>query len=143
MAPFGHFVRQRSRISSTAGQILAANRFTTLQVVLEAKEPCSAESVADSLTPALQDLLAVCQESALISIAIIHFSLVAPPAQTLVVLLPRRATAMDESWRQAVGDYATLVWVAGKSVTGDDASTTMSTSGIPAHPLRRPLLVGS
>lgn len=140
-----HFARQKLGITRMLRQILAANPFTTLQVVLEAKEPCLADGVADSLRPELlRDFLAVCQESS--TYLDRYYSLQpgrAIGAKRLVVLLPMRLhAAVSESWRQAVGDYATLVW-AGNTSLADDALYDHELVWHVASPSAAPLLVGS
>jgi radical SAM superfamily enzyme YgiQ (UPF0313 family) len=120
-----HFARQRSRIALVLRQILAANPFTTLQIVLEAKEPCSAEGVAESLRPELlRDLLAVCQES---STYLDRYYSIQPGrptgAKRLIVMLPLRLRpTMADSWLDGVGDFATLVWVTGERATFADGT---------------------
>ena len=108
-----NFRSRRARIIQLTRQILAANPFTTLQIVLECKERCSVDDVTHSLPSALlRDLLVACQEST--SYLDRYYSMQpgrASGAKRLIVLLPARLhSAMAESWREAIGEYATLVW---------------------------------
>lgn len=118
------FRRQEEQIVQRIRQILIANPFTTLQIVLEARE-ASSERLTASISPALlRGLLAACQEK---STYLDRYYSVQPGrpsgAKRLIVLLPARLhAALAESWREAVGEYATLVWqtASGESLAEDD-----------------------
>jgi hypothetical protein len=107
------FHQKRIRIVELIRQILTANPFTTLQIVLESKKACSVHGVPESLNiNLLRQLLAVCQES---STYLDRYYAVQPGstsgAKRLIVLLPATMRSMlSDSWREAAGEHATLVW---------------------------------
>ncbi len=113
------FRQKRGRIVQLVRQILAANPFTTLQIVLEPKDATLAEELPSSLTLSLlQEILATCQEP---STYLDRYYSMQPGrsngAKRLILLLPADARpTVTESWREAVGEYATLVW---RSAQGD------------------------
>ncbi|HEV8058435.1 MAG TPA: radical SAM protein, partial [Gemmataceae bacterium] len=113
------FRQTRGRIVQLVRQILAANPFTTLQIVLEPKDATLAEKLPNSLTLSLlQEILAACQEP---STYLDRYYSMQPGrsngAKRLILLLPADSRpAVAESWREAAGDYATLVW---RSAQGD------------------------
>lgn len=117
--------RQRGeRIAQLIRQILTANPFTTLQVVLEARDALP-ERLTASINPSLlRSLLATCQET---STYLDRYYSVQPGrasgAKRLIVVLPACLhAALAESWREAVGEYATLVWQtqSGESLAEED-----------------------
>jgi radical SAM superfamily enzyme YgiQ (UPF0313 family) len=90
-------------------EVLDANPFTTLQVVLEA----AAREVAERLSPRLLEaLLAACQEK---PTYLDKFYALQPGrvngAKRLIVVLPLALRpALAGEWVEDVGEYATLVW---------------------------------
>jgi radical SAM superfamily enzyme YgiQ (UPF0313 family) len=104
------FRGRRARAESLVREVLDANPFTTLQVVLE---PSGGEGVEDQLRPPfLGALLAVCQER---PTYLDKFYALQPGrvngAKRLVVVLPvGLRPALAAGWVEDVGEYATLVW---------------------------------
>jgi hypothetical protein len=108
-----HFGQQRERAAALIRAVLAANPFTTLQVVLEPSGPLDPPAVRHELGPGLLEaLLAVCQES---PTYLDKFYALQPGsangAKRLIVLLPLSLRpAVDPDWIEGVGESATLVW---------------------------------
>jgi radical SAM superfamily enzyme YgiQ (UPF0313 family) len=106
------FDQQREPITTLIREVLGANPFTTLQVVLEPRTADLAE-LKRQLTPKLLEaLLAVCQEK---PTYLDRFYALQPGsakgAKRLIVLLPARLRPhLDPDWIEEVGDYTTLVW---------------------------------
>jgi hypothetical protein len=94
-------------------EILAANPFTTLQVVLEPTPVLKADIIQRAFTPEwLGKLLAVCLEN---PTYLDKFYALQPGrpngAKRLILLLPLALrTNCDPDWIAAVGEFATLVW---------------------------------
>ena len=107
------FRQKRGHIIQHVRQILAANPFTTLQIVLEPKETANEEALSDRISISLlEELLAACQKP---STYLDRYYSMQPGrsngAKRVILVLPAKARiATDESWREAVGDFATLVW---------------------------------
>jgi radical SAM superfamily enzyme YgiQ (UPF0313 family) len=108
-----HFGQQRERAAALIRTVLAANPFTTLQVVLEPSGSLDPPAVRQELGPRLLEaLLAVCQES---PTHLDKFYALQPGsangAKRLIVLLPLSLRpAVGPEWIEGVGESATLVW---------------------------------
>jgi len=108
-----HFQSHFERIAALIREVLAANPFTTLQVILEPIGAMDAEQVQRALSPVfLGQVLAVCLES---PTYLDKFYALQPGrpngAKRLVVLLPHALRAhCVPGWLSAVGEYASLVW---------------------------------
>lgn len=110
------FDRHSEEAARLVRELLTANPFTTLQVVLEPDGRSDAEDVRRQLSPRfLGELTAVCQET---PTYLDKFYALQPGrpngAKRLVVLLPlnlRRSVGGE--WAEEVGELATLAWRAG------------------------------
>jgi radical SAM superfamily enzyme YgiQ (UPF0313 family) len=114
-----HFLRHLAAAQGLVREVLTANPFTTLQLVLEPQAHEAADAQQQISSQLLATLAATCQET---PIYLDKFYALQPGrpngAKRLIVLLPlalRRQ--MHEEWLEAVGELATLVWRVG-SVAG-------------------------
>jgi radical SAM superfamily enzyme YgiQ (UPF0313 family) len=110
-----HWDRHCGEAAVLIREVLGANPFTTLQVVLEPWEPAAAADVARQVSPRLlASLAAVCQET---PTYLDKFYALQPGrpngAKRLIVLLPLRLRRdLCEDWLDAAGELATVVWQA-------------------------------
>jgi radical SAM superfamily enzyme YgiQ (UPF0313 family) len=108
-----NFSGHRAKVARFIRELLAANPFTTLQVVLQPTGVRTAEVIMDTLTPdVLGEQLAVCLEN---PTYLDKFYALQPGrpngAKRLILLLPLPLrTTCDPDWIEAVGEFATLVW---------------------------------
>ena len=111
-----HLGRQGRKAANLVQEVLEANPFTTLQVVLEPTGELTADSVQSELRPrSLGELLAVCQTN---PTYLDKFYALQPGrpsgAKRIIVLLPLALRErMPFDWVDAVGEAATLVWGGG------------------------------
>jgi hypothetical protein len=108
-----HFDRHGREASGLIRQVLDANPFTTLQVVLEPSGELSPETVRRQIGPRLLDkLMAACQASATYLDKLYALQPGRPNgAKRLIVLLPLQLRPQfPPEWIEAVGESATLVW---------------------------------
>jgi hypothetical protein len=105
--------RHRARIAQLIREMLTANPFTTLQVVLEPSDPVDDRAVNESLDPGfLNALLAACLEN---PTYLDKFYALLPGrpngAKRLVVPLPLERRAASDADRVAeAGSFASVVW---------------------------------
>jgi radical SAM superfamily enzyme YgiQ (UPF0313 family) len=110
------FERHSAEATRLIREVLEANPFTTLQVVLEPHGRPGTDGIRRQLSPRfLAELAAVCQES---PTYLDKFYALQPGrpngAKRLIVLLPLSVRkSVGEEWRDEVGELATLVWRAG------------------------------
>jgi hypothetical protein len=115
-----HFDEQAAECVRIIREHLAANPYTTLQVVLEPTGPAFPEVIARQLTPRLLGgLMAACQEN---PTYLDKFYALQPGrmngAKCLIVLLPDAVRdRMDDGWEVEVGELAAVVW-RGNTVAG-------------------------
>jgi radical SAM superfamily enzyme YgiQ (UPF0313 family) len=111
-----HFDQRRAEVAALVREVLAANPFTTLQVVLEPAGRSDAADIRLQMSPrSLAELAAVCQES---PTYLDKFYALQPGrlngAKRLIVLLPHGLRqAVGGEWAEEVGEVATLAWRAG------------------------------
>ncbi len=103
----------QERIAQHLRRVLAANPFTTLQIVLEPSDTCmSTWPTSDLSIPSLQELAAVCQESS--SYLDRYYGMQpgrAIGAKRLILLLPAESRGnFPEDWLDEAGECATVVW---------------------------------
>jgi radical SAM superfamily enzyme YgiQ (UPF0313 family) len=107
------FGRRRERMLRLIRQVLAANPFTTLQIVLETGDGRLSSPIAAGLDIGLlQELLAACQEP---STYLDRYYSMQPGrsngAKRLILLLHAKTrSTLPEDWLEAAGECATLVW---------------------------------
>jgi hypothetical protein len=107
------FGRQVGKATSLIRDVLVANPFTTLQVVLEPSGDLSAEVVREEISPSvLGALLAECQAN---PTYLDKFYALQPGRQNgakrLVLLLPfGLRERLDPDWIEDIGELATIVW---------------------------------
>jgi hypothetical protein len=94
-------------------ELLAANPFTTLQVILESTGPAVPAAIANQLSPPLLgDLMAACHETP----TYLDKCYALQPgrvngAKRLIVLLPDEVRdRMDGGWEEEVDELVTVVW---------------------------------
>jgi radical SAM superfamily enzyme YgiQ (UPF0313 family) len=107
------FPRAGERIEALIREVLHANPFTTLQLILEPTGEVAAAGLRRSLAPEFLDaLLRVCLEN---PTYLDKFYALQPGrpngAKRLVIVLPKAARShCDPDWLQRVGDLAAVVW---------------------------------
>jgi radical SAM superfamily enzyme YgiQ (UPF0313 family) len=105
--------RHSAQIAALVREVLGANPFTTLQVVLEPQELLNAAEICRQLSSRyLAALTATCQE---VPTYLDKFYALQPGrangAKRLIVLLPLRLRReMREEWIEDIGELSTLVW---------------------------------
>jgi radical SAM superfamily enzyme YgiQ (UPF0313 family) len=103
---------RRSSAAALVREVLTANPFTTLQVILEATEPDAAAVRRQVTSRLLRELLATCQER---PTYLDRFYALQPGslngAKRLIVLLPLELREqLGGDWVDEIGTFATLVW---------------------------------
>jgi hypothetical protein len=106
------FARRGPEIPRIIAEVLEANPFTTLQVVLEPTEEWTAAAIRRQLgTPLLEELLAACHVRPTYLDKYYGLQPGRPNgAKRLIVLLPAELRAELGDWVEEVGSSATLVW---------------------------------
>jgi radical SAM superfamily enzyme YgiQ (UPF0313 family) len=117
------------RIAGLLREILSANPFTTLQVVLDLGDDVSPAAMQEQLTPAfLQRLAAVCHETP--TYLDRYYALQpgrANGAKRLIVLLPLSLRPqLAAEWMDEMGELATLAWSADANKSGPKKHFSMA-----------------
>ena len=111
---------------------LAANPFTTLQVILEPEGNLTAQQICDQIEPRLlSELLTACQAnpSYLDKFYALQPGRIKGAKRLVLILSQDLRELLPFSWIEAVGEFATLVWRDGAhgTKTEDDIESLEST----------------